>query len=191
MNKISSRWTYFHKKAFPTIWFGFLAFFVVSTLLSGAAEADLMFLVIPFLMAIFGYFFMKKLVWDLVDEVYDCGDSLLIRNRRSEERIPLSNIMNVSVSTLMNPPRVTLRLVKPGALGEEIAFSPISQSSLNPFAKSEVAEDLMVRVDRARSKRALLQPVVDRRVRFAAARSLRRGKAGTLERTMRRQTFWL
>jgi hypothetical protein len=155
VNKISSRWTYFHKKAFPAIWFGFLAFFVATSVLSGAAEIDLMFLVVPFVMAVFGYFFMKKLIWDLVDEVYDCGDSLLIRNRRSEERIPLSNIMNVSVSTLMNPPRVTLRLVKPGVLGEEVAFSPISQSSLNPFAKSQVAEELMVRVDRARSKRAL------------------------------------
>jgi hypothetical protein len=94
-------------------------------------------------------------MWDLADEVHDCGDSLLIRKGSNEEHIPLSNIMNVSVSTNMNPPRITLRLVKPGRLGSEISFSPPSRLSFNPFAKNPVAEDLMVRVDQARVKRAV------------------------------------
>jgi hypothetical protein len=155
MTKISSRWTSFHKKGFPVIWFGFLAFFLATSVVGGPAEADLMFVAVPIGMAIFGYFLMKKLVWDLADEVYDCGESLLIRNRGSEERIALSNIMNVNVSTHMNPQRVTLRLVKPGAFGDEVAFSPVAKPSLNPFAKNPVAEDLIVRVDRARTKRAV------------------------------------
>lgn len=104
-------------------------------------------------MAVFGFFLMKKLVWDLIDEVYDGGDFLLIKNKSKEERIALSNIMNVSASTNMNPPRITLRLVAPVRLGKEISFSPKFKFSINPFAKNEIAEDLIVRVDKARSNR--------------------------------------
>lgn len=92
---------------------------------------------------------------DLADEVYDCGDSLLIRNRSKEDTIALSNIMNVSASTYMNPPRVTLRLVTPSKFGSEVAFSPIVGFTLNPFAKNRVTENLIVRVDQARSRRAV------------------------------------
>jgi len=105
-------------------------------------------------MGVLGFFMMKKLVWDLVDEVYDDQDSLLIRNRGEEERIALSNIMNVSTTMLMNPRRTTLRLVKPGKFGDEISFTPVAGFSLNPFAKNQVTEDLIVRVYKARANRA-------------------------------------
>jgi hypothetical protein len=155
VTKISSRYTTFNKRIFPAIWFGFLAFFVITVIFTGAVEKDFMFLVVPVLMAVFGFFLMKKLVWNLVDEVYDCGDSLLIRNRGKEDTIALSNIMNVSASTYMNPPHVTLRLVAPSKFGSEITFSPTAAFTLNPFAKNQVTEDLMVRVDQARLKRAV------------------------------------
>jgi hypothetical protein len=153
VKKISSRFTVFNKRIFPALWFGFLAFFLVAAIFTGAVEQGLMFLVVPLGMAVFGFFLMKKLVWDLADEVYDCGDSLLVRNRGEEDTIALSNIMNVSASTHMNPPRVTLRLVTPSKFGSEVAFSPVIGMTLNPFARNQVAEDLIVRVDEARSKR--------------------------------------
>jgi hypothetical protein len=124
-------------------------------MLTGAAIEGFLFLIGPAFMVVLGFVVMKKLVWDLVDEVYDCGDFLLIRNRGEEERIALSNIMNVNASTLMNPPRITLRLVNRGKLGQEIAFSPITGFTVDPFAKNKVAEDLIIRVDQARSKRAV------------------------------------
>lgn len=107
----------------------------------------------PMAMAVLGFFFMRRLVWDLADEVYDCGDSLLVKNRGEEERIFLSNIMNVSASTQMNPPRITLRLVSPSRFGKEVSFCPITKFTLNPFAKDQVSEDLILRVDQARSQR--------------------------------------
>jgi hypothetical protein len=155
MNKISSNSTGFYKRVFPAMWFGFIAVFVGVALLSGAArETNGAFLLGPCLMAVFGYFIMKRFIWDLMDEVYDCGDYLLVRNRGMEENVALSNIMNVSMSIGANPPRLELRLVKPGRFGTEIVFSPTRPFSFNPFARNPVAEDLMVRVDRARSKRA-------------------------------------
>jgi hypothetical protein len=154
MNKISAK-IFFTKTIFPLFWFGFLAFFLVVSIKGGAYKQSLMFLLMPCFMAFFGYFLMKKLVWDLVDEVYDCGDFLMIKNRGMEDKIQLSNIMNLSASTNMNPPRITLRLTSPSKFGKEIAFSPTRPFSLNPFAKNPLVEDLMVRVDQARSKRAV------------------------------------
>jgi hypothetical protein len=109
-----------------------------------------MFLLVPVLMAVLGFLLMRKLVWDMVDEVHDGGDYLLVRKGSEQERVPLNNIMNVNASTNTNPPRVTLRLVKPGRFGSEITFVPQARMSFLPFKKNPIVEDLIVRVDRAR-----------------------------------------
>jgi len=54
---------------------------------------------------------------------------------------------------LMNPPRVTLRLVKAGRFGSEVTFTPPMRFRFNPFAKPPIVEELIVRVDRARRER--------------------------------------
>lgn len=155
MTKISSKFTFFHKKVFPLFWFGFLSVFMAMALIDRVFEKDPMFLIGPIAMAAIGFVVMKKMVWDLVDEVYDCGEFLLIKNRGEEDRILLSNIMNVNTSTMMNPPRITLRLVNPGKFGSEIVFSPTAPFTFNPFAKNPVAEGLIVRVDKARTNRVV------------------------------------
>jgi len=153
MRRISSRTTFWHKRIFPIVWFGGLAAFAGAALLTSAL-ADrtpfFPFIVLPVLMALFGYVIMRKLVFDLVDEVWDDGTSLIIRNRGQEDRVPLSNIMNVSYSPLINPPRVTLTLRQPSNFGAEISFS--APVRFIPFAKSPVIEDLIRRVDAARRK---------------------------------------
>ena len=101
-------------------------------------------------MVVFGYFLMKNMVWDLMDEVHDGGDFLLVRKGSDEERVPLANIMNIDAWINMNPPRVTLRLVKPGRFGSEVTFSPPWRFSFNPFAKHPLVEDLILRVDKAK-----------------------------------------
>jgi len=153
MTRISTNWTFLHKKIFPAIWFGFLALFLVGGLVSGAAKQSASFLIVPVVMSVFGYVMMKRMVWDLVDEVYDRGDSLLVENRGQEALASLSSIMNVSASTYLNPPRITLRLVRPVAFGDEITFSPVTGFRLNPFARNKVAEDLIMRVHQARDAR--------------------------------------
>ena len=151
MKKISSGMTTYHKKIFPAIWFGFLGLFVIGGLASGSLTRDLPVIVIPLAMAGFGFFFMKKLLWDLADEVYDDGETLLVKQGDDQERIPLSNIMNVSI-TNSSPRRITLRLRNPGRFGNEVTFAPKQGLTFNPFAKNEVAEDLILRVERARSR---------------------------------------
>jgi hypothetical protein len=149
MKKISSGMTMYHKKIFPAIWFGFLGLFVIGGMASGAMTRDPSFVLIPLLMAGFGYFFMKKMLWDLADEVFEDGDTLLVKRSGDQERIALSNIMNVSV-TNSSPRRITLRLRNPGRFGHELTFAPKQAFTLNPFARNEVAEDLIMRVEQAR-----------------------------------------
>jgi hypothetical protein len=84
----------------------------------------------------------------LADSVFDDGDSLVVRFGSVEERIPFSQIINVSYTYMANPSRVTLTLRTPGSFGKEISFSPPQR--FLPFAKSPIVADLIERVDAAR-----------------------------------------
>ncbi len=150
MKRISSRYTFFNKRVFPLIWFGFLAVIIFASMLGKKAggNAALPFLIFPIFMGIFGYFLMKKLVFDLADEVFDAGDSLVVRFGNDEERIPLANIVNLSYSYISNPQRVTLTLRNPGRFGKEVTFSPPLR--FVPFASSPIIAELIERVDAAR-----------------------------------------
>jgi len=155
VTRISSRSTTFHK-IFPMIWLvgpgTVFALGVVHVLTHGVID-DAVTLIVPVFMGIAGFFLIGSRVWGLMDEVYDCTDYLLVKNHGREEAIPLTNIMNVSDAVFTQFPRVTLRLVEPCSFGREIAFSPATPFSLNPFSKSSFVDELIVRVDRARSKR--------------------------------------
>lgn len=102
----------------------------------------------PIIMAVFGYFIMKKLIFDLIDEVYDEGTTLLFKNGRKEVRINLTDIKNVSYTTAVNPPRVTISLRHETELGKDLTFSP--PASWIPFKKNKDIEDLIDRIDKAR-----------------------------------------
>lgn len=149
MRRISSRWTFFHKRIFPVVWFGILI--VISTLgfMTGkTTQAKEGPVVVSIFMALIGYVLMRLLVFDLVDEAWDAGDYLVFKNKGVEEIVRLENIVSVSSPTLMNPPRVTLTLRTPSRLGKEITFSP--PPYLNPFKKSPIIDDLIQKVDNAR-----------------------------------------
>ena len=162
MKRISSASTDFYKRVFPRLWFGFLGLFATIALLpSLVGQAQVMFLVVPCALGVFGYFLMKKLVWGLVDEVYDCGDSLLIRDGGLEYQVPLADITNVSSSAFIHPPRITLRLASTSGawrLGSDVAFFPQGSFMLNPLAGNSGPGDLIVRIAEAQSKRADARP---------------------------------
>lgn len=150
MRRISSHSTFFFKRVFPAIWFGFLGFFVITGAMPMLAkkEVHVEILVIPLVMAAFGYFVMKQLVFDLLDEVLDDGDALIVRNQGKEDRIALSNVINVSHSSFSNPPRITLTLREPCVFGREVTFSPPAR--FLPFSKHPLAHELIERVDAKR-----------------------------------------
>ena len=153
MKQLSSRRAWFYKRLFPVLWFGVLGVVGIGMLVSGVAVRQPQILIGPCMMAVIGFVVMKQLIWDLVDEVLDAGDYLIVRNGGQEEHVALSNIMNVSATTMMNPPRITLRLVTPGKFGSEISFSPVVPFGLRLSRRSPVADDLIERAYRARTSR--------------------------------------
>jgi hypothetical protein len=152
MQRISSRMTFFTKRVFPMAWFGFLVVWVVAVVMSrgGSRPIPVEILLIPAVMVVFGYFLMKKLVFDLVDEVWDAGSELIVRNKTVELHVPLAEIMNVSYTMFTNPQRVTLLLRENTPLGNEITFVPPAR--LFPLSRSPIVDDLIRRVDAARRR---------------------------------------
>jgi len=155
MERISSNWTFFYKRVFPVFWFGFLLLFLMVSLFVFRRSAQfpaVVFIVGPIAMIVFGFFLMKKFVFDLVDEVWDDGDSLVVINRGEEQRIALADIKNVSYTPVMNPPRAVLSLRRTTVFGDQIAFcAPVR---FVPFSSSPVIADLIDRIDDARQKSA-------------------------------------
>jgi hypothetical protein len=151
MEQISSSQTFFMKRVFPAFWFGFLAVFLLVGAATGAWKKEPVFVIQPVLMAAFGYFLFRKLIWDLADEVRDGGNFLLVRKGGVEERVALADVMNVDSSQFTNPRRITLRLRRPGKLGNEVVFIPRSSFQINPFARNPTAEALIQRIDRLRN----------------------------------------
>ena len=149
MKLLSSSTTFLMKRAFPMVWFGFLLLFLVMGTVPALKEGQYAFVLAPLLMAAFGYVLFRKLVWDLADRVEDAGDALLVHRNGRELRLPLRDVLNVSMSQFTNPPRLSLRLRQAGPLGDEIVFIP-ARRSLNPFKRNPVAEELIRRVDEAR-----------------------------------------
>jgi hypothetical protein len=153
MKQLSSRRAWFYKRVFPVLWFGVLGVVGTAMLVGGAALRHPEILIGPCVMAVIGFVLMKQMLWDLVDEVLDAGDYLIVRNGGEEDHVALSNIMNVSATTMMNPPRITLRLVTPGKFGPEITFSPVVSFGFSLRRRNAVAEDLIERTYRARTDR--------------------------------------
>jgi hypothetical protein len=151
-------------KIVPFLVCGFIAFILVLLLKtfilgllpknSGLQKAP-MFIVFPCAVAIGCYFAWKTSIPDLMDEVYDCGDYLLVKKSGQEDTVLLSNINYVRFSSTRDgaQPRICLSLDAPGKFGAEIVFVP-PQNPLAPRT-NRVADDLVARVNEAKSARAL------------------------------------
>ena len=150
VRRLNSKLTFFYKKVIPLMCFGFLGFFVFKVLTAQGTPKGpgIPFAIVPIAMAVFIFFSMKRSVWDLIDEVYDEGATLLFRNRGREVRVSLRDIKNVSYSKMSSPPRVTLSIRYDTDLGKELSFSP--PTSWNPFKKNKDIEELIDRIDRER-----------------------------------------
>ena len=149
MKKISTPYSW-SMKAFPFFFFGFLAFMLALMMMNGALGAP-MFLLTLVAISVIGYFYWKVSLRDIMDEVYDCGDFLVLKKRCEEDTVLLSNINNVRFSTDRRgvSARITLSLDSPGKFGQEVSFAPPPQIYFGA-PKNEIAADLL---DRARSGR--------------------------------------
>jgi hypothetical protein len=155
MRRISSKRTLFYKRIFPVLWFGILAISVLAASLPTrrAHVEAIPMLIVPVAMAVVGYVLFRRLLFDLVDEVWDDGDTLIVKNAGVEERVPLKSIINIGYSLLTNPERVTLTLRDAGPFGKEITFMPLPRTfSFRWPSRNPIIDELIERVDQARRR---------------------------------------
>ena len=125
---------------------GLLGIILIATL--SAPMKGAFSILVTLVMIAVGYVTMRLLVFDMIDQVFDDGDALILKNRGKEERVALSDVQNVRYSAMISPPRVVLSLGRPTIFGTRVAFcAPIS---MMPFQKSEAITDLIARVESAR-----------------------------------------
>ncbi len=94
--------------------------FAMFSLLIFDAPFSLIVAVVAFL-GVFLVCTINRLLY--ADEVFDCGDQLVIKKRGKKINIKLSDISEVS-STIMQPAGITLHLKSQSVLGKKIRFMP-------------------------------------------------------------------
>ncbi len=154
MRRLSSSTTGFYKRVFPLLWLGFLLLIFASGVASRVVPQYFVdsppgtgLLWIPPLLAVIGWMAFRRLLFDLVDEVWLDGDALVIRNGDTQERIALTVVAQVDANVRMHPRRITLALQVRSRFGRAISFIPVGArlvSSLSP--STPVADELGARV---------------------------------------------
>lgn len=156
VQRISSRQTFFLKHIFPVLWFVIVAGFLLAIAASAQASRPVPVVVwiVPLLLLAVGYLIIRHLILDLMDEVWDAGDQLIVKNRGVEARIPLNDIVNVDLQWMSNPNRITLTLRQPCRFGKQVSFCP-KGLYVFPFGKNPLAGMLVNRIDAARQLQAV------------------------------------
>jgi hypothetical protein len=93
MSRISSTLTFYYKRIFPLIWVGGSVLIGGLGLYAALSKGSGLFpfVVIMPIIFVLGIYFMKKYVFDLVDEVCDDGDALVVKNKGNYILYSLAN----------------------------------------------------------------------------------------------------
>jgi hypothetical protein len=105
-------------------------------------------LVVQLLFSAFNIY--QSISGDLLDEVYDDGDSLVLVSGGRCERILLNEIINVNCQVFFNSTKMTLTLSHTSRLGNKVSFT--RSTDLLPVMSPKRIEEFILRVDEARRK---------------------------------------
>jgi hypothetical protein len=141
----------FYKRGIPVLWNGAILMFAIIIIKNGIAQNQIgqigFMLFVTAMLAFIGFIVMKYYIFDLVDEVWDLGDSLLVKNHGHEETVPIRDIAHVSYNGVVNPPQVTVVLRRSiGNLGRQFVFTPPFR--IMPYSMPPIAMDLLDRIER-------------------------------------------
>jgi len=142
MRTLSSRWTWFYKFAFPTLWIGgfgigTLQMFLDPDSFSGDDPRDVR------------WAFMAALLLGSAVIYWSCirvkrvsldTDAFLISNYRDEIRVPLHDVERVSGSVLWNPELIWLHFRRPTRFGSRVVF--IAPMRFFGFGRHPLAREL-------------------------------------------------
>jgi hypothetical protein len=136
----------------PVVFFGFILLVsIIGARHAIAREHSLLpFLLAPLVMSGILWLVFRRFIIDLVDEVWDDGDSLVIKKKSIDETVLLKSVINVNDLTSANQPMITLLLRNPCRLGREISFVP--QGGVKLGRNNPIASELIARIDLLRGE---------------------------------------
>jgi hypothetical protein len=152
MRQISSKATFFVKRIYPIIFVAaVILFFAFPLMFVERARIPSLWPLLPtmVLVLLVGYWAMKKLLFDLVDAVFEDGNALVVKSDGREERVSVSDIAAAGYTSVFNPMRVTLSLRRPTSFGTEIAF--LAPAGVLPFVKSADIRALIKKIEAQRA----------------------------------------
>lgn len=146
MHLISSSGTYYIKRIVPPAIGGVAVLALVAAYVAGShvGWAGLLVAGVAVIAVPVGYLILSKTLFNVVDEVWDDGDALVIKDRGREARIALRDIADATYRSWFNPPRVTLRLWRPSVFGPQITFS--APVRVVPLTVNPAIDDLIKRI---------------------------------------------
>ncbi|MBU3666149.1 MAG: hypothetical protein FGM15_09800 [Chthoniobacterales bacterium] len=158
MRRISSSLTSWYKRFGPWLWFGSLAVAtLVTTIAAIRGQLDPRLAAIAPGMALVTWFYMCTFTFTMADEVWDAGDTLVIRNKGREMSVPVCRLLSARYSCIADPPRITLKF-RLSALAEgHVEFIPKIVPRMFVFRAPPIAADLASRIAKEKAKRAALE----------------------------------
>jgi hypothetical protein len=143
MRDLSSKWTWFYKFAFPTLWVGGFAFSTLIMFLApdswkegDSRELRWVFLGVTVVGTLLFYWSCMRL-----KGVRLRGDVLLISNFETEIEVPLRDVEQISGSLLVNPELMWLRFRRPTEFGTKVVFMPPFRF-FHGFSRHPLVEEL-------------------------------------------------
>ncbi|MEJ2503107.1 MAG: hypothetical protein P8177_07270 [Gemmatimonadota bacterium] len=149
MTLLSSRWTFFLKYVFPTIWIGAVGLGTVALwagLTDDPAPAETKWGLLVVWIAGSLWF-----VWvsGRLKRVSLEGSELVVSHQHSTIRVPLAAVSEIREARLMNPRLITVRLAHPVESLDKVAFLA-PYAFLFPFAGHPLVKELKARVEAAK-----------------------------------------
>ncbi|MGO1071510.1 hypothetical protein [Lysobacter sp. CA199] len=120
MRRISSSISHHFKRTLPVLTVGAFSAGLVAMLSQRPipVEAAVVFAIALVASASYYCWFMRG----VLDEVFDDGDRLLVRNRGVEDTVLLRDVVGVKAQRIRTLVRLTLALAVPGKFGDKIVF---------------------------------------------------------------------
>ena len=115
MRKVSASASYL-RNVFPILWFGGFLFVSMNIFGDPTLSNDGGYAAIA--VAIIGCVLSRMLALKLMDEVYDDGDSLLVRRNGQEQRIYLYQVKKISTNNAW----ISLKTTSEGKIGNKASF---------------------------------------------------------------------
>ena len=120
MRRISSSMSYHFKRTLPILMFGTFSAALVAALLQRPIPVETVGLLV--VVIVVGVIVTYRFMRDVLDEVYDDGDRLLVRNGGVEDTVLLRDVIGVDAKRLRTLVRLTLTLAVPGKFGDKVVF---------------------------------------------------------------------